>query len=515
MALAASQIPTIEEIRAEKARRSLSCFIRHFWRYIDPSEYIPGWHIDAICEHLQAVSDGSIRRLIINIPPRHMKSIATAVAWPAWDWVDTPERRFLFASYAQFLSVRDSAKCRRLIQSPLYQQSYGNRFELSGDQNTKIRFENGKNGYRIATSVGGVLTGEGGDIVVVDDAHNVGEVESDTMRQTVLDWWDEAMSTRLNNPKTGAFVIIMQRVHHNDLVGHILAKNQDWDHLCLPAEHETSHPTPSKTRLNFKDPRKKRGQLLCPERFGREHIDELKTTLGTYAAAGQLQQRPSPEEGGILKRRHWRIWPKQNGIPVCEWVMQSYDTAYSEKDMERNSYSARTTWGIFRHPKRGHNCALLLDVWRDHCDYPKLRKKAQKDYARAPHFDRAVDEVLIEKKASGQSLIQDLRGAGIPIRTYQPDRDKVARAYSIQALFEAELIYYLEGDTDASIVIDECSQFPTGVSDDLVDTCTQAWIRLRTMGLLVHPKNPRDMFDETEADIDEGDKSQRSRGVYG
>ena len=198
-------------------RRSLREFIKSSWGTIEPArDFYDNWHTDAISEHLEAVAHGDIKRLIINVPPRHMKSISVAVALPAWVWTIMPQKRFLFASYALSLSVRDSVKCRRLIDSQWYKTHFGQTFELTSDQNQKQRFENDKTGYRIATSVDGALTGEGGDIIVIDDPHNVREAESSAVRESVLDWWDQAMQTRLNDPKTGAFVIIMQRVHEND-----------------------------------------------------------------------------------------------------------------------------------------------------------------------------------------------------------------------------------------------------------------------------------------------------------
>ena len=225
-------------------KRSLKEFTKNSWQAIEPGrQFYDNWHIDAISEHLQAVVEGKIKRLIINIPPRHMKSISVAVALPAWTWTIQPEKRFLFASYAGSLSIRDSVKCRRLIDSQWYKTYFGDMYNLTTDQNQKQRFENDKTGQRIATSVDGALTGEGGDIIVIDDPHNVREAESSAVRQGVLDWWDQAMQTRLNDPKTGAFIIIMQRVHENDLTGHILGNEYNaWDHLCLPARYEIGHP---------------------------------------------------------------------------------------------------------------------------------------------------------------------------------------------------------------------------------------------------------------------------------
>jgi len=237
-----------------------------------------------------------------------MKSITASVALPAWCWTTQPNKRFLFASYANSLSIRDSVKCRRLIDSDWYQQLFGDVFDLTTDQNQKQRFENNKTGMRIATSVDGALTGEGGDIIVIDDPHKVREAESTTVREGVLDWWDQAMQTRLNDPKTGAFIIIMQRVHDNDLTGHILSNDYDWDHLCLPARHEANHPYPSTSTIGFKDPRTEEGELLWPNRIDESTLDKLEQSLGMYAASGQLQQRPSPKGGSILKQVWWREW---------------------------------------------------------------------------------------------------------------------------------------------------------------------------------------------------------------
>ena len=193
----------LAEIDQEQATRSLREFVRQAWPIIEPSTpFVPGWHIDAIIEHLEAITLGHIRNLLINVPPRHMKSLLVSVFWPAWEWIRWPERRLLYSSYAAQLSIRDSVKCRRLIESPWYQERWGDRFALTGDQNTKGRFENDRSGYRLSTSVGGAATGEGGDRIVCDDPHNVQEAESDSVRKGTLDWWDVVMSTRVNDPRT-------------------------------------------------------------------------------------------------------------------------------------------------------------------------------------------------------------------------------------------------------------------------------------------------------------------------
>jgi len=479
-------------------RRSLKEFIKNSWQTIEPGrDFYDNWHIDAISEHLQAVVNGQIKRLIINIPPRHMKSISVAVALPAWTWTVQPQKRFLFASYAASLSVRDSVKCRRLIDSKWYKEHFGEVFKLTGDQNQKQRFENNQTGYRIATSVDGALTGEGGDIIIIDDPHNVREAESSAVRESVLDWWDQAMQTRLNDPKTGAFVIIMQRVHENDLTGHILRNEyNDWDHLCLPARYELGHPSPTKSSLNFTDPRTKENQLLWPERIDHKTLDSLEKSLGSYASAGQLQQRPMPKGGGILKAEWWVPWEKED-LPDIEYIIQSWDTAFSTK--EKTSYSARTTWGVFR--RHGQVNAIVLDMWYDRVTYPELRAIAQEAYN-----EYEPDAVLIEKKASGQSLLQDLRMAGIPVIPYSPDRDKEARAHAASALLEDGRIFFPYDKKWSKNLIDICAAFPAGDNDDIVDTCTQAWLRLRKGWFVTHSAD----YDE-----DDGELTKKRMTLYG
>src|SRR5215472_12763100 len=211
------------EIETELASRSLREFVRQAWHVVEPSTpFVPGWHIDAIIEHLEAVTRGQIRNLLINVPPRHMKSLLVSVFWPAWEWIRHPERRWLYSSYAASLAQRDSVLCRRLIESPGYQQRWGRVFSLTSDQNTKGRFDNSRTGCRLTTSVGGAVTGEGGDRIVCDDLHNVQEAESDSIRKNTVDWFDVVMSTRVNNPKTAAKVVVMQRCHQQDLSGHLL-----------------------------------------------------------------------------------------------------------------------------------------------------------------------------------------------------------------------------------------------------------------------------------------------------
>lgn len=513
---------------------SLTEFLKSGWRYIDPSPYVPGWHLDAIAEHLEAVTRGEIRRLLINVPPRTSKSSMVSVAWPAWTWCradDTPlsgpQVQFLFASYAQSLSLRDSVKMRRLVESPWYQKQWGSRFVLTSDQNTKIRFENDRGGYRLATSVGGALTGEGAGIIVCDDPHNAVEMESETVRRATLAWWDESLSTRLNDPKTGAFVVIMQRLHEEDLSGHILSRQEgDWTHLCLPMRFDPSRRC--ETDIGFTDPRKEDGELLCPERFGEKEVSDLESRLGPFAAAGQLDQAPTPRGGGIIKKEWWQPWTEDH-YPACELVIASLDTAYTEK--EENDASALTIWGLFRgggeraakdYPglsvpgaakvrDSGAAKLILMYAWEGRLELHDLvvgvnavcsrgdldpdESDRVRQLMKLQHMPRfPVDKLLIEAKASGISVSQELQrlygGRGeYSVELIDPSifGDKVARMYAVQPTFSSGLVYAPDRSF-ADRAIDRVAAFPKSAQKDLADTVSQALRYMRETGLLSLPE---------------------------
>ena len=499
------------EQNKRKAEVSLIEFMKQSWDIIEPgTPYVDGWHLHAIADHLQAVSQGKIRNLIINMPPRHCKSILVAVIWPVWTWINNPEFRWLFASYSGNLSMRDSLKCRRMIQSTWFQERWGKKFSLIGDQNTKTFYENDMYGYRFATSVGGTTTGMGGSAIVVDDPHSAMEAQSDVIREGVIEWWDQAMSTRLNNPKTGSKVIVMQRLHERDLTGHLLRVG-GYEHLCLPAEWDG---VVRKTSLGKYDPRTTKGELLWPELYDTKALAPIKAALGEYGTAGQLQQSPSPAGGGIIKIDNIKLWPAKEPIPPLQYVIQSYDTAFTEKTS--GDPSACTVWGIVQ--RHGENVALMLDAWAEHLGYPDLRSRVISEYSDSyagnpddlGNPGRKTDLVLIEEKASGQSLIQDLRRANVPVRGYNPGRaDKVSRAHMIAPIIDAGLVYVIESKKNkgkpvswAKDVIDEMEKFPAGEHDDRVDCTTQALIYLKDSGFLT-----LEAVDEREEEYYERPKS--------
>jgi hypothetical protein len=227
-------------LKVEKACRSFKEFVKQAWPILEQgTQFVGGIHIDAICAHLEAVMEGRIQNLIINVPPGHAKSLLTAVFWPAWAWIHHPESRWLFSSYREPLAIRDSVKCRRLIESEWYQQRWGDRYHMVDDQNQKHRFENDRTGYRVVVPMSGG-TGERGDYVVVDDPHSVEQAESDAARISTIDWWNGTMSTRLNDLSRGHKVVIRQRLHESDLTGDLLTRG-GYELLCLPAEFEPDH----------------------------------------------------------------------------------------------------------------------------------------------------------------------------------------------------------------------------------------------------------------------------------
>ena len=511
----------LQDLDRAEFEDSLYAFLMNGWKYIDPAPFAHGWPIEAVAEHLQAVVDGDIKRLIINIPPRCAKSSLTSVAFPAFTWAqrrksDTsgPGVQFLHASYSQILTLRDSTKCRRLIESPWYQGLWGDRFHLMADQNTKSRFDNDKGGSRLSTSVGSSLTGEGGNIIVVDDPNAAQEAHSEATISTTIEWWDSALSTRLNNAKTGAFVVIQQRLGEEDLTGHILSKEVgEWTHLCLPMRFEPERSF--MTSIGWEDPRTEPGELLWPERFGEREVVSLERQMGPWTSAGQLQQRPEPKGGGVIKREWWQLWEREK-FPPLDYVMASLDTAYTTKT--ENDYSAMTVWGVFSGGNQGaianrvigrdsetismikrtyteeHPKVMMMFAWQERLELHELVLKVSQTMK-----DYKVDKILIENKAAGISTAQEIRRLygheDFAVQLVDPkSQDKLSRLYSVQHLF-AEGLIFAPDRTWADQVITQVSTFPKGKHDDLVDTVSMALRHLREIGLLVRG-------DEFTADLE-------------
>jgi predicted phage terminase large subunit-like protein len=471
------------QLKTEKARRRQREFVEQAWPVLEPSAtFVAGLHVDAICLHLQAVTEGRIGDLIINVPPGHAKSLLTCVFWPAWVWINHPEVRFLFSSHRMDLATRDSVKWRTLIESDWYQSRWGDRFQLRDDQNQKQRFENSRTGYRVVTPVG-VGTVERADIVVVDDPTSVDQAESDTERKAANEWWTGTMTTRLNDLRTGHRVVIQQRLHEDDLTGHLLEKG-GYELLMLPEEFEPERAC--STSIGWRDPRTEPGQLLWPERIGNRELDVIKRNLGSYRYAGQYQQRPSPATGAVYQRWWWRYWkpPGMNLPPVSvrladgSWQQiepverpdefdqqwQSWDMAF--KDLDTSDYVVGQVWAA-----KGAD-RFLLDQTRERMSFPQTLDAVKNLTVKWPHAGCK----LVEDKANGSAVIATLRHDVAGMIPVNPDGGKAARAQAVSPQVEAGNVYFPHPAIAPWVeaFIDECASFPAGRHDDQVDAMTQA-----------------------------------------
>lgn len=496
-----------------KAQVNFHEFVKRAWYHMEgpASPFIDGWYVGALCEHLEAVSRFEITKLIINCPPRTTKSSILSVLWPAWWWIQAPNIQFYYSSHSMSLTTRDSVKCRRLIESPWYQRQWGHIFTLLDDQNTKTKYENNRNGYRASTSINSGVTGHGGDVLVMDDPNNVSDAESDSVRNSVNDFLSGGWSTRVNNPKKNAMVLAQQRTHEMDASGYRIANDRDGEYikLILPMEFESATRCktiilPSTNGKVWEDPRQKEGELLCPERMGIKEVQSIKNSLvSEYRIAGQLQQRPAPAEGGLIRKKSFRPW-KHEKMPTFTYIIQSWDTALNANEMD--AYSACTTFGLFNDEFNIANL-MLLGMYRGRIEYPDLRAMAQrlyKDYRYSktveikPDGKHVPDMVLVEAKVSGISLIQDFRRMGISAIAFDPSQygDKIARVRRVTDIIEAGRIWvpamapdFLVLKPFAHDLIEICSVFPNSDSRDVVDSMTQVLLRLKYGGYLTHPED--------------------------
>ena len=525
---------------------SLYAFLKAAWPYVDPAPWRDGWCIGALAEHLQAVVDGEIKRLVVNIPPRTSKTSLCSIALAPWTWAQRdhtatagPGVRFMYASYGDTLSCDHSAASRRLIKSEWYQGLWGDRYSLLADQDTKHKFMNDKGGERQVTSIDGRVTGRGGQVIVIDDPNATNDAGSEAKIEAVKNWWDQTMASRLNDRKTGAFILVQQRVSEDDLSGYLLEKTVgDWQHLVLPMRFEADRR--STTSIGWKDPRTTEGELLWPERFDAADVMDIEKESGPWVFAGQYQQRPEPRGGGIIKREWWQTWadlracehrgrhgdappmrmlsdcPMQTGGPPCrecpaplsvfppmDFVLAYLDTAYTEKT--ENDYSALIVWGVFsidtvaqasgmigvdgKVIRFDRNYAdltpkvMMMNAWQERLPLHELVQKTAKTCK-----DLKVDKLLIENKAAGISVGQEIRRLygfeNFGVQLDDPKSlDKVSRLYSVQHLF-AEGLVWAPDKAWADMVISQVGTFPHGRHDDLVD-CTSGSLRhIRDIGLL-------------------------------
>lgn len=456
--------------RVEIIQNSFSEFIKQTFKTVSPGAvYHHNWHIDAIAEHLEAVRRGELQRLIINMPPRQLKSISTAVAFPAWLLGHDPTTQIMCGSYAAKLANKHSLDTQLVLGTGWYQNVFPD-VAIDPRQGRSDKFVTTQRGHRIAVSTGSMATGEGADVIIIDDPTNPLQAESDAERETANDWFDQTITSRLNDKNTGAFVIVMQRLHEDDLSGHLLEKG-GWEHLKLQAVAEE---TKTISIGSFKKTVKK-GELLDPVRLSPKVLEQTKKDMTAYGYAGQMQQNPAPDEGGILKKKWWKPWPEGRDLPFCDYIIQTLDTSFGEK--ETADLSVILTWGLFKATgddgEKRTSCILLDAEW-DIWEYPELKKNAIASYN-----SHMPDKVVIEFKASGQSLLQDMRRAGVPVRKFKVEHDKVYRANVSSVMLEKGHVYYPEGREWAAEVIRHCAVFPNGKYFDIVDAATVAWLYIR------------------------------------
>ena len=487
-----------------QAEESLADFAMQAWHVLEPSTELKwGWALEAICDHLEAVSDGELRRLLMNVPPGSMKSLLTGVLFPAWEWGprSKPGMRYLSTAHKQDLAVRDNMKCRRLIQSDWYQARWP--ITLTSDQNAKTKFENSATGFREAMAFTS-MTGSRGDRVIVDDPLSVDDGNSDAALSAAESTFREALPTRVNNAES-AIIVIMQRLHERDTSGIILKEKLGYTHLCLPMRFEPARKCT--TSIGFEDPRTTDGELLFTDRFPESMVIELEKSLGEYGTAGQLQQRPSPPGGGILGVKHFQLWPTDRELPSFDYVAQSYDCAFTEKTT--GDPTACTVWGVFDY--KGKRGAMLLDAWAEHLGYPELRAKAIEEWhsvygKTSARKGRKADVVLVEAKASGQSLLQDLRASNVPGVPYNPgNADKVNRAHQTAPILELDCLWIPESAKNpgqfvswARDFVQQVEVFPNAEHDDYVDTFTQCMILFRDQGHFELGAADKDEIEEIE-----------------
>jgi len=465
---------SLKDYQTEKARRSLAEFVKQAWHVFEPGTPLKwSWVLDAICEHVQAlledrlVRDGRvIRNLVINVPPGTSKSTITSVCLPAWKWIRNPAWRGLFASGNENVAVRDSIKCRSLLDSDWYQGMFRPTWKFSKDQNAKTLYQNSATGFRQAISAGAIVVGQRADDLFVDDPNGTNEGAAD--RANVITWWDNAMWNRLNDLATGHRVIIQQRVHEEDLTGHVQAKDpDDWAFLVIRMKYEApgdKDPDRVPTPLGWTDPRTVEGELMFPARFPAEVVTAQEKVLGTAGSAGQLQQRPAPKDGLIFKAGFVRFY-KRGSEPEFTRTFLSADTAFSKE--KTADFSVIGAAGECNIP--GFMGLWLTDLWREQVGFPELKTQAILMAAKHP-----PNAFLVEDKASGQSLIQVLeRDTTLPVVRVKVDTDKVTRANAAAPTWEAGRIWVPEDAPWVADFLAELYSFPRGKRDDQVDMLTQ------------------------------------------
>jgi len=450
-------------------RLDLMTFIeRAFYELNSQATFARSPHIEVLATRLAACRRGELRRLTVCLPPRMLKSIAVSVAYPAWLLGHDPSKQIICASYGQDLADKHARDCRTLMMSDFYQALFP-RTRLSPEKQSVNDFLTTAQGFRMSTSVGGVLTGRGADIIILDDPLKPDDALSETRRTAANDWFDNTLLSRLNSKETGIIIIVMQRVHQDDLVGHVL-DHGNWDVLSLPAIAEEDEEHLIENPFGRRWFRRRAGEALQPERESLETLRSMRRNLGTYNFSAQYQQNPIPVGGAIVQTEWLRFYEPEELPSGFSLTVQSWDTA--NKGGELNDYTVCTTWkaDFYNH--------YLIDVFRRRLDYPSLKRAVKEQ---AEKHDAQV--IVIEDKASGTQLIQDLRAEGLcGIEPYDPGPgvDKQMRLYNVSGEFESGRVRLPRSASWKDEYVREITGFPGTKHDDQVDSTAQALEVLKT-----------------------------------
>ena len=444
-----------------------SFFVRCFAEVNGKTTFLPNWHVEVLAAKLQSVLSGHCRRLVINIPPRHLKSLAASIALPAFALGRDPTLNIINVTYGQDLSEKFARDCRAIMASPWYQAAFPARLTSSRAALSELATTRG--GFRLATSVGGVLTGRGADLILIDDPLKPSDAVSEGRRAAVNEWYDGTLYSRLDDKTQGAIVVVMQRLHEDDLVGHVLAK-EGWDVLSFPAIAEDDETFNIVTCFGSRRFTRKAGAALHAEREAIETLERIRSTIGDYNFAGQYQQRPAPMGGGLVKAAWFSLYRQDEQPARFDQIIQSWDTA--NKPSELADYSVCVTIG-----KSGSKL-YLLNVYRRKLDFPSLKRAVVEQ---ADLYNPST--ILIEDRASGTQLIQDLLAGGHNrVTRYVPLGDKIMRLHAQTATIENGFVYLPTHAAWLAEYVREVTIFPNSRHDDQVDATAQAldWINTRS-----------------------------------
>jgi predicted phage terminase large subunit-like protein len=453
------------EIEATTRKDFYTFLIHCFYELHGGQAYSPAWHVEVMAARLAAVRDGGAKRLIVNVPPRHLKSLAASIALPAWLLGHDPTLAIVNVAYGQDLSDKFARDCRAIMTSQSYQTLFSTR--LSSERPPFQELATTAGGFRLATSVGGALTGRGADVVIIDDPLKPSDAMSESRRSAANEWFDSTLYSRLNDKQKGAIVIVMQRLHEDDLVGHVM-KREGWDVLSFPAIAETDEVHVAETMKGPQTFRRKAGEALDPAREPLTTLARIRGMIGEYNFAGQYQQAPAPAGGGMVKAAWFRRYARDER-PAFDRIVQSWDTA--NKPSELSDYSVCTTWGL-----KGQDF-YLLNVFRKKLGFPELKRAVgEQNELFSPQA------ILIEDKASGTQLIQELIASGLShVTGVKPDGDKIMRLHAQSAVIENGFVWLPDEGHWLADYLAELTAFPACRHDDQVDSTAQAlaWAKRR------------------------------------